>query len=589
MRDRPTSSIIPVRLWVYAHTGVTRRPILGGLMLGASLGPITHVSPSVSMASPLTVSSPLPSQSPASGVATLMHSLDHIQDSLATITTDTGAFAPGDKNFSHYQVPGLCLTAARNTLFVLRRSLAASEYVDSIEKVAPERETVPAPVTTIARACGAHFTVAGTAVHDLPDLFDLALFEGNDALARAALDRRVALQSGALDRDTVLQTAIGWYLTAQPARVAAAETTVMQVEALGGRQAQQLSWSLAAHEQLLRYAEATSEWPLLRREAEQMLTLSYRAPGGVTNAVEDDYVYQAVILAYEKLTEADVVEHPDSLYALAQQVQQALRHVHPRGQEKYQTFADVPRDTMLKWLVPTSLSGAIHGQHADSGLVLPPLTATFWYPARPAHWPPGAGPVSMIVRPVVGGDEGVVRDACLYYDQEILSSWTIHCYGGLVRSVRQWTALYGSKLAITILVPTRGRAIRSILLPPASEADTLAWYFRDYLKLPVTVAVVESAVRQEPHPRDVLRYTDTALVALDYIHKAAEDYQEKTWDFDPPILLLTRTGHLLYAGGVSPLLDLVLARAMGKATASAPVSADDSIAKSTPSSALLRP
>ena len=496
-----------------------------------------------------------------------------VSDSLATITTDTGAFAPGDREFTHYQVPGLCLAAAHNTLSVLRRSIAAHAYVDSIKMIAPERETIPTGVAAVARACGVHFTVAGTAVHDLPDLFDLALFEGDSRLARAVINRRVALASTAAARDTVLQTAITWYLAATPARVSAAESTVAQVDAFG-RESQSLSWRLVAHRQLLEFAEQTFEWSLMQREAEQILTLSHQMTDATAATAEPD-----VERAYGALALVDVAEHPDSLHALAQQARQTLHHA--RGKGLYRTYADAPVDTVLDWLVPAPLRAVTLGQHADSGPMFPPLTATYWFPARPDHWPPGAGPVSVIVDAAYATAQGIVRDDCLDDDKTILSAWAGQCYGDLVRSVRKWTEQYGSKLAITIVIPTRGRVLRSLLMPPASEADTLAWYFRDYLHLPVTVAVVEAAVRQQPPPNSYLTYTDTALGFKSYCDNPYV-YQQGSESIGE-VRLVTRTGHLLYAGDLSPLLDMVLDRVMAnttKSTASAPVSADDPMANS---------
>jgi hypothetical protein len=55
-------------------------------------------------------------------------------------------------------------------------------------------------------------------------------------------------------------------------------------------------------------------------------------------------------------------------------------------------------------------------------------------------------------------------------------------------------------LQIVLAAVTHGTAIRSLALSPQEEAERLRWYFLDYLKLPVTLAVVERPVGSLPAP-----------------------------------------------------------------------------------------
>jgi len=57
---------------------------------------------------------------------------------------------------------------------------------------------------------------------------------------------------------------------------------------------------------------------------------------------------------------------------------------------------------------------------------------------------------------------------------------------------------YGDRLAVTLIAHTVGYAVRSRVVPPKEEADMLAWFFRDYSKLPFTLGVVACAVHTLP-------------------------------------------------------------------------------------------
>src|SRR5579863_8208592 len=76
---------------------------------------------------------------------------------LATITTDTGAFAPGNRDFTRYDTPGLCLVAAVIVQAYSQRTLAATIQASNNYWT----DTVGAGETaTVARACGVRFTLA---------------------------------------------------------------------------------------------------------------------------------------------------------------------------------------------------------------------------------------------------------------------------------------------------------------------------------------------------------------------------------------------------------------------------------------------
>ena len=471
--------------------------------------------------SALTIAAPLPSR--ALSLAR--------PDSVPNATTDTGALAPGHKTFTRYGTPGLCLSAALNAADILRHSATAQERLNSVLDVAPARDTLPAGVVAVARACGAHMTVGGTQAQDLPDLFTLALLEQNDVLARAALQRHVASAATAAARNTIFLSAVGEYLSAEPARVAAAETTLTQIDALGPTAA---VMQLAAHDSLLLFASATFDTVQMQRQAERMIALNHGGPDQLAKI-------RYVVDAYEALGEIAYFNHPDVLPALAARAKQDL-HQLPK-------YANATLTQVQDWLIPGELR-----QARDKGRQPLPIEASYWFPKPLSAWPSDGSHISLVI------DGGMWTRDCLHEDDHFLIPLrSDEDCGQIASRLRRWMAQYGTRgLQVIIAANTQGHAVRSVSVPPAEEAQIIGWYFRDYLKLPVTVAITESAIEQLPAPDGRLRYTDTTRLG-----ELAGGINSS-----PVALLVGRDGKLLYAGNllerdrISPVLDVLLARAM---------------------------
>lgn len=472
-----------------------------------------------------------------------------LPDSLATITTDTGDFAPGPTAFSRYPTPGLCRAAALVTGKVHRRTSAAQAILDTIRETAPARDTLPTQAIAIARACGARFTVARTAAADLPDLFVLALLAQNDTLAYAAMRRRLALASSAAARDTVLLEAIGGYLAAEPARVAVAESVIAQADAFGPS-AQAVR--LAAHDSLLAFASSTFDTLHMRQEAERIITLGHQVP---TAAIQ--YDYDPIVSAYEALGAVAFVMHPNSLLALAARAKQDLQRFPPgkdfppgkpywvRELLNYQTASI---STILQSLSPIGSDQMILGQAP------PALQATYWFPVKPAHWP--RGPVSLIVY----GQNGFYYDAL--DSGRTAYSLTNGCWGlndGDLTKVARHSA---RGVAVTVVTETWRSGVGSLPTLTA-HADTLC---RDYLKLPVTVAVVADSLGQLPAP-DGRRFPCNARQR--FICRDSTANAKRYLNENVPLVLLGRNGQLLYAGSFSPLFEALLTRLLAAPTPAA--------------------
>ena len=476
-----------------------------------------------------------------------------LPDSLATITTDTGVFAPGPASFARFTVPGLCRAAALYASTVQRQTRAAQGVLDTIHLTAPTRDTLPRQAVTLARTCGARFTVKETPVPELPDLFALALQAGNDTLAEAVMRRQLALAASPTERGTVLMTAIGGYLTAEPARVSAVEAIVAQVDALGPTMQ---GVRLAVHDSLLRFAESSYDTVYMRQEAERIIALGHDIPTDY-----HQYAYDPVVDAYRALLEITFVAHPDALPALAARAKEDLSRF-PAGRrfpsdaswtEQIPDYKTASLDAVSRWLAPAELQEAIQGQMPSP----PPLQASYWFPARPAHWPPGTGSISLVVYsghgPCLGGiTGGGSYNAC---------GWN-NVGAGVHTALARYAAL---GLPITIVVETWRNALGQLPASVVTNADTLRWFYRDHLKLPVTVAVVADSLQELPTPDGRLFPCDAdgSVVCWDRSANA-----QRYLSLSRPVLLLGKRGELLYSGALqwadgqsrafSPLFDALL-------------------------------
>jgi hypothetical protein len=119
-------------------------------------------------------------------------------------------------------------------------------------------------------------------------------------------------------------------------------------------------------------------------------------------------------------------------------------------------------------------------------------------------------------------------------------------------------------LAVTLVAHGWGYAARTALLTPSAEADTIAWFLRDYHKLPFTVGVVADSVRTVPPVDDRRLRFDTTFYGTHY-----RVYAHKEGSV---LLFYDADGTLLYVGSpqdidYSPLLRRLIERAVGRVSA----------------------
>jgi hypothetical protein len=498
----------------------------------------------------------------------------------ALAPVDTAIFAPSPTpaDVAHYATPGLCWAAAVYTSVVQRRTDAAQSVLDTIRQTAPTRDTLPAAAVAVAQACLRHFTVAGTPVPQLVDLFTAALQAGEDSLARAVVGRQLALAATPAARRAVQLDAIQAYLAAEPARVAAAESVVAQVDAAGAP-----ATRLAAHERLLAFARSTYDTTRMRQEAERIIAAGQAGPFAAIQ-----YHYEPLINAYDALMAIAFVAHPDSMPALAARAQHDLQRFPPgkdfpdsvvQATLAYMTdYKTMSVQQLLAQLTPMPPE-----EQSAVNTVPAPLQATYWYP-RPAHWPPGDGPLSLVVYANHGTCVGPFHVGENYGDCGAavrgISGNETSRQVKFVDIVARLAARFSQRgLSITVVAETWPGASLG-LLPDATtaNAEAIRWYYQDYLKLPVTVAVVVDTVQPLRAPDGRVFPCDASPLLQVHVCGNRTPNTSRYANYNDPAVLLDRAGHLLYAGVFTPAVGfwetLVETRlAAGGASPPAPVAA----------------
>ena len=487
------------------------------------------------------------------------------------ITTDTGALAPGHRDFSRYTTLPLCYAAVRTTQSALQRTLALHAEAVALQRT-PERDTLPVGVAATARTCIARFSMRSAAPEDIPLLFMLALVAQQDSLASALLARQLASATTDSARLSAASTAIDTYLAAIPARVTAAETLVTHLQtrmpgAVGAR-----LW-LQAHDELLQLQWQERDEKGIRQEATQILDFLHGEHPGITGSDWREIAlraYQALAaLAYvEHLASADAAD--SAIQAVAQRARQDLIRSgldtvwYDKQHDHYASSPGTPAamraagyervgqgiDWSTKPLADIAeLVKPVGGvSRSDSAARRPPLITKFWIPsgentADPTTNRPPSTTVSV---------EYKIPYVCLTeYESPLYSPG--QCAEPLTQ-LQQWQQTYGpTGVQIVVVTALHGHLLYSGNLPPAEEARQFAWYIHEYGHLAVPIAILDT-----PSVRTFLADPST--------------------DNESFVMVRDHTGRVVYAASAhnvgSPFLAIVLAHAFGQTV---PQHASDSL------------
>lgn len=478
---------------------------------------------------------------------------DTLAARLATITTDTGDFAPGHRDFSRYDNPGLCLAAAQVTHAQFQGSIATQELQDTL----PAGDTIGIGATMpVARACGQRFRLATTPTPALGALFNLAIYEGDDTLALQALAKGVATHPKLQDElvTTGIQTAL------QFGRPALAEAILKHAETPAG-------WPGSSHEpittgarlqayfQLRLYSTNTGDTVRARQINEHIATLAAQDTdkGEGYPYVRGAYVY--------RMREATMM-HVDSVTAVARRAQAQLRQYGETDQvrtafDRYVDWGALPVDSVIDHLAPDwYVSYRQHWGHTRS----PQLTADYWFPAPGA----AAGDTVFPVR-------GKVNIICTggYPMDSWQETFNHHMLGSgyqQTTQLKRWLSMYGSQgltVAVVRSVREHGGSLFEIgregrgawpndILPvePAEAAKIWRWYDQTYHQLPVPVAIQTVHVTQWlPQPDGRVRDTSTMQYQR-FIDLMTEGYDKgaRISPYPGSCGVVDRDGFLIYAG-----------------------------------------
>ena len=413
-----------------------------------------------------------------------------------TISADTEIFLPGHRDFTRYTTPGWCQAAASTASFVERRTLEAQAILDTIQS--PQDTIGVGMAERVGKMCGAHFAATSVPTSQLTNLIDLALLQQNDTLAQAALVRMLATAPTLAARNTIRMAVIRrGYLTAQPPRVAAAESLVAQIDR---ENVSAPLIRLQAHDYLLDFWQRSSDTAHSQHEAEQMLAIGQTLTAPDRRGALKEWL-GPLWDAYQTLLTVAFVEHPDSMPS----VLRAYAAAGGEGKLEAADYFGIPVHTTWEQLYQMQLHRP-EGYGDMIGKPLPPIHATYWFAPGGDSVRPVPGRVNIFLG--LGG-------------------------AALANRVRRWLARYGNQgLVVTYVVPTKGytcflghwkACFSGHPLSPAEEGQQDQKYFRDYEQLPVAVAVQETHFQWRPAPDGRRIQADTTAFAKFTEEYGAED------------------------------------------------------------------
>lgn len=352
---------------------------------------------------------------------------------------------PAD-SFARYETPGQCEQAAMR----FWRFYWRDKHRDTVN-FAPATDSVPAPVAKAARRCASRFSAATLGPRDLLHLTELYWWTDQDALAQAAADRLIHLQSSApvAVRGRTLQVLSTDLLSTRPSRLALARGYLAQLDALGVPAA---LWRMLAHTEFSRYAMTTNDLTTAVAEARAALA----AASQMDQPDRIDQVY-AILDAYQVLAEPlAIVASGPTVLSLFDTVSTTLLPLRPAGtRERRNLQIDITEARAPYTLVGTT--GA-------------PLTATHWFQLDgDSSQRPRAGHVSLLV---------FVNASC--------GGRCYPTYATLRRLQAQYTR---AGLDVIFLASTH-EYFRNHPMPSATiESDSTASYFGKFLHFSVPVSV----------------------------------------------------------------------------------------------------
>lgn len=511
---------------------------------------------------------------------------------------DTATLTTARTDFSRYRSPAFCAAAAHAVRDAIQRGADFRVYVALHFGAVPPGDSSAARAATVARACGARFTIANTPPSQLLDLLDLATVAQNDSLARAVAQRlftaglgldhasgkaeQLAVNDSGLE--AVVPPAIYAALSTLPRRTSILETLAEQIAA--SSYSNRHYWGMVIWSAVLWDAAQSFDRRRMRDAAGQILALVKSAvheplffappniappnipvPPEALQTLLTPFVPangdQMIQYAYDELAAIAAIDAPDSIAALGA-AEAALVNALPNAPRFPGPRHPVEASGMADQLSMRIRNLAL----ADVGKPATVPHPDRWYPA-----PPETGHVTIIVSELIDPSNPMDLSAgTCFAPTNTLYAASFNCLVWPHLWIADWLHAYGAAgLHIVVLDQTWGTFLETPL-PASEEADTLRWFWQDYLKLPITLGLVERTFKAPlPAPDGRVSpnlYTEPSL--LPYM--------------GTPVTLVGSHGELLYQGAVTPFFQTLLAHVMhgSAAVARAPRETASKSATSSP-------
>jgi hypothetical protein len=348
-------------------------------------------------------------------------------------------------------------------------------------------------------------------------LLDLILAAQQDTLAQSVVAQRLAQVSGPAI-DTLTLRALDYYLTARPARLAAANALVAQLDARGV--SHQMA-RLQAHTKLMRIHAAGREDALTRQEALAILDLgpaerdadfyaTELSPNDPVGTVKDDFLTEAWAVVIHEAVLKDsaalpaLVERGRREYVWRQIARPSNRALITKGRCRPENCVP-PSDSMAAdsvILSRLSRGRGVRRQRGELAEIPIPRVADYWFPLRKGTpVAPAPGVVSLLVPVASFGS---------YEIDEFLQSFGER--EPELAFVRRMVTRYGAAgLDVTLVVVADGHTAMDTngVVTPAQEAERARWFYQDFAQLPVNVLVQVNHYASRPAPDGRKIWTDT--------------------------------------------------------------------------------
>ncbi len=370
---------------------------------------------------------------------------------------------------ARYATVEQCLAADQRAQVGVDRREARIVWQDTMPRDL-QRALAPAPaiVTETAARCARQFTEAPSR-ESFISLFELYLAAGRDVDAASLLDRRLAALPDTVtrgQRTALVDSAIGIYLHAQPARVAAAEALLLERVRERGTRVE----SLAIYDQLMKAAQTVGDTARARRAAQRIVAVA-------DSLTKDE----------RKSDEFEGLNHGDGGEQLVFEALNVIAGDDAFLDSLRQSTAAYAALKRANWV--RASRGRFEGVEYPIGARAATLTADFWFPAEAARAPrPAPGRVSLVI---------FLPSQCMRYgSSEATSSFEGCAY--LFAQLHRLTQRF-PKLQVTVAAQTRGHFYYEPPPSPGEEAEWIRRWMEGY-DVPGAIAVSTTPFWRLPAP-----------------------------------------------------------------------------------------